>query len=185
MSEHSRGPNHNATDSEAAHVAESQYLAIHHISIKNISRIFAKIKIDSATNCWNASGAAKNGYGRISFKGREIYLHRLLYAWLVEPLPSGLAHTVPQLDHAACNNRRCCNPSHLKLVTQQENIARAAALAKPRTCPSGHTLPPAPNRADGSRRCNECKRLYAAGIRRTLGARIIPTRGIMRTPRYD
>jgi hypothetical protein len=43
-------------------------------------------------------------------------LHRLVYIKIIGLIPSGhvIMHT--------CDNKKCCNPAHLKLGTQKENI---------------------------------------------------------------
>lgn len=73
-----------------------------------------KVDIGEEDQCWNWKGSiAANGYGRVSGK----LAHRLIYQHNVGPIPEGL-----EVQHI-CNNRRCCNPKHLKLGTHKENMA--------------------------------------------------------------
>ncbi len=58
------------------------------------------------------------GYGRCQWRRKTWKTHRLVFTWLVGPIPPEM-----QLDHL-CRNRRCCNPTHLELVTGTENTRR-------------------------------------------------------------
>lgn len=91
--------------------------------------------------CWEWTGTLhKEGYGQINWKpaGKLIaFAHRVVLAAIGEPLPDGLV-----VDHL-CRNRRCCNPDHLELVTQRENVMRSpiapgAINARKTHCPQGH-----------------------------------------------
>jgi hypothetical protein len=144
-------------------MADETYLIIEHLSIKDIVRIFRQIDVDAATGCWNWNGSLRNGYGRVFVHGHEQYAHRVMFAWLVCPLPKGNGKHIPLIDHIVCDNRRCCNPAHLILTTPQKNISRAAL--KQTHCRHGRPLPDKPNRSDGSRRCNVCKCDYARRVR--------------------
>jgi len=108
------------------------------------NRISSHIYIDLFTECWNWTGALSGrGYGRIKFRRRMEMTHRVLFAWKHGPIPRGIRSDIPILDHI-CNNRRCCNPDHLRLVLQKENILkgnnRAAINARKTSCPKGHPL---------------------------------------------
>jgi len=100
-----------------------------------------------------------DGYGRFWLKGRWIGAHRASYLLFVGPIPPA-----KQLDHL-CRNRRCVNPLHLEIVTQQENIARGLTgklnhrNAKKTHCKRGHEFTeentyPTPG---GGRKCRECE----------------------------
>jgi hypothetical protein len=80
--------------------------------------------------CWQWIGwKDKYGYGRFSFPGdgrtatgkhrrRHAYAHQLAY-WLANgPIPKGM-----ELDHL-CYNPSCVRPTHLEVVTHDENIRR-------------------------------------------------------------
>lgn len=92
-----------------------------------------------------------------------VLAHRVAYQALVGPIPAGMT-----VDHT-CHNRICCNPAHLRLLTNAEN-ARDNGFATRTHCPKGHEYTPEntgrgnPRRPGGrpSRVCLECRRLYNA-----------------------
>lgn len=95
----------------------------------------------------------KYGYGVFRFRtadGRRKMTGAHRMAWLLRRGPIGDGGLV--VDHL-CRNRRCCNPEHLELVSNQDNIRRGAIvnreMREPRTrlvrppktvCGSGHLL---------------------------------------------
>src|SRR5262249_45439046 len=56
------------------------------------------------------------GHGQISLRNRQRLVHRLAYECLVGPIPDGM-----QVNHT-CNVPNCCNPLHLYLGSQQDNM---------------------------------------------------------------
>lgn len=90
-----------------------------------LSRIWDRLeRIDG--QCWIWPGAKLNsGYGCINVKGRTITTHRV--AWELsngQPVPNGL-----QVLHR-CDVRLCCNPAHLFVGTQSENLLDMAAKGR-------------------------------------------------------
>ena len=84
-------------------------------------RAQAKINPNQDTGCWLWTGSGdSNGYGQIRVAGRTIQAHRFTYSELVGTIPAGMV-----IDHL-CHNRRCVNPEHLEVVTQQVNSWRRA-----------------------------------------------------------
>lgn len=94
--------------------------------------------------CWLWLGATSGGYGVIGVNYRAdgyqktIRVHRLLYEALVGPIEDG-----KELDHL-CRVRRCCNPSHVRQATPEENMFApgsqtfGALNAQKTHCPKGH-----------------------------------------------
>lgn len=104
-------------------------------------------KINKTDGCWLwTGGVTPDGYGLVCLgrrpDGRQLndYAHRAAYRLSVGPIPDGLV-----IRHA-CDTPRCCNPDHLLLGTQAENIEdarkqgkyRAAALARWARAPQPH-----------------------------------------------
>lgn len=143
---------------------EQEYLIVEHLSTKELTRIFSKIKINNQTGCWEwQAKRSRGGYGCIKFRRRDESVHRVIYAWAVEPLPRKVAgQKTPQLDHFTCDNPPCCNPVHLKLVTPKANALRSnnpAAINSRKThCSRGHLLPLQPSgKGTYGRECRQCK----------------------------
>jgi hypothetical protein len=123
------------------------------------------LKVQKTDSCWLWIGAMSGGYGAFRVFGQnQVQAHRVAYELLVGSIPEG--HHV----HHICENRRCCNPAHLKVM---EAAAHHALHNPPRThCPKGHpyvgsNLRVAPS---GSRHCRACER--ERGRRRRQSARV-------------
>jgi hypothetical protein len=69
--------------------------------------------------CWPwTAGTVRHGYGRISVppRGHSVRAHRLAYELTFGPVKDGWA-----VLHA-CDNPPCCNPFHLFLGSQADNV---------------------------------------------------------------
>lgn len=76
------------------------------------------IAAPNVNGCMLWKGATnKDGYGNLLWRGRYHKAHRLSWEIANGPIPAGL-----RACHA-CDNPPCCNPDHLFLGTQTENIA--------------------------------------------------------------
>jgi hypothetical protein len=77
-----------------------------------------RINILGPESCWEWQGArTKDGYGvYIPTKGNPHYAHRCAYERIHGPIPDGL------LVCHKCDNPPCCNPDHLFLGTNKDNI---------------------------------------------------------------
>ena len=83
------------------------------------SRFEDKIMFEPMTGCWIWTGATRgnNHYGALKIsQTKSVLCHRLSYEMYKESIPSNLKvlHT--------CDNPLCCNPNHLVLGTQLDNI---------------------------------------------------------------
>lgn len=80
----------------------------------------------------------RDGYAKVSMRGKCFSVHRLVYENVKGKIPHGLT-----IDHL-CRNRHCINPDHMEAVTARENTLRGncpAALNKRRShCLHGHPL---------------------------------------------
>jgi hypothetical protein len=76
-----------------------------------------RLELDEETGCWNWTGAkTPDGYGNLKRGGKSIAAHRYAFEKLVGPIPSGAC-----ILHS-CDNPACCNPDHLRVGSQKENI---------------------------------------------------------------
>jgi hypothetical protein len=117
---------------------------------------------DGQDGCWVWPGRINRGYGAVHVTwadGREgtTRPHRIAYALLVGPIPTGMT-----IDHL-CRVRACCNPDHLEVTSAGENTARGAgkiaravrARRESGSCLRGHD---ASVGQDSSGYCVECGR---------------------------
>lgn len=130
-------------------------------------RFWPKVQHGTADECWLWTAALKeSGYGQFminSLSRKPLKAHRISWELAHGSIPDGL-HV---LHH--CDNRRCVNPSHLFLGTNDDNIRDMIAKGRNRMvpaeinrakthCPSGHPYDTERRRVDGARQCSICQR---------------------------
>ncbi len=75
-----------------------------------------------ADGCWIWKGATgRNGYGAVSYGGSTHQAHRLAWRLARGPIPQSDGYHSTVVAHI-CDVRNCCNPDHLRLASQQENM---------------------------------------------------------------
>lgn len=107
-------------------------------------------------SCWEwLQSCGSHGYGQ-TWDGVTVRLaHRV--AWTLhygQQVPEGMT-----IDHE-CRNRRCCNPSHLRLMENERN-ARDNGNARKSHCPQGHAYDDTntyTHPTKGYRTCRRCAR---------------------------
>lgn len=113
-------------------------------------------------SCWQwTAGCTAQGYGGFHPRKNVLILaHRYAYEHTHGPIPEGLV-----IDHL-CRNRKCCNPSHLEAVTNEENLRRGAGYALRNgfrdACINGHPYTSENTYIDPTRggvRCRACARI--------------------------
>lgn len=67
---------------------------------------------------------AGRGYGRMSLSGQTVAVHLVVYTHYYGYIPGKKT-----IDHL-CNNRLCCNPAHLEMVSHKENCKRRSNRQK-------------------------------------------------------
>jgi HNH endonuclease len=123
------------------------------------------IQIDTESGCWEWQGKINDrGYGVIRIAGKDHRAHRVMWEMHYGSITPGY-----ELHHK-CENRRCCNPDHLVMLTHKEHLAlhpdnpfnlgnggRGLGVLRER-CRRGHLLTPENTwiRASGVRVCKEC-----------------------------
>jgi hypothetical protein len=88
-----------------------------------MDRIMARVRRSKETGCWEWQGPTSGdgrggGYGRMHLDGQTVAVHIVVFCHYHGYIPGKR-----QVDHT-CENRRCCNPAHLDLVTHLENQKR-------------------------------------------------------------
>jgi hypothetical protein len=101
-----------------------------------IQRFWEKIDKRGPDECWPWLGSRlkRCGHGRININGTVRLAHRVAYELQNGPIPPGLV-----VRHR-CNFAPCCNPAHLELGTQADNMRDIRNNREPVKVPV-HPLP--------------------------------------------
>jgi len=84
---------------------------------RDVDRILPNTHRPSIFGCWLwAKGKVQGGYGRLYFRGSMWLAHRVAYTVYTGEIPKGM-----QVHHS-CDNPSCCNPQHLWVGTQADNM---------------------------------------------------------------
>jgi hypothetical protein len=82
-----------------------------------VKRLLSRVIRDAATECWNWQGArAIGGYGSIRHNRHNWMVHRVSWIHHYGVVPDNIM----VLHH--CDNPSCCNPAHLFLGTNDDNM---------------------------------------------------------------
>lgn len=87
-----------------------------------IERFWAKVAKVGPDDCWLWTGCsvrnrAGHRYGQFRLHGKMVRAHRVAYEMAAGSIPHGL------LVRHTCDTPLCCNPRHLLVGTQKENVA--------------------------------------------------------------
>lgn len=125
-------------------------------------------KVLFTTDCWEWQGhIIHNGYGQFGLNSKVVGSHRFAYELYNGKIPQGMT-----VDHL-CRNRKCCNPEHLEIVTNKENILRGIGItainSKKTHCKRGHPLS-GDNlyKYKNMRECKKCSRQATIDYRKRM-----------------
>ena len=81
-------------------------------------RFWSKVlKSDDENGCWEWQAHTRNGYGRFCLNGKMVSAHRFSY----EDINNKKIGERMCILHS-CDNRKCCNPAHLREGTYLDNV---------------------------------------------------------------
>ena len=88
-----------------------------------LSKVLERVVVNEETGCWEWQGGTSGkgrggGSGRMYLDGQTVAVHIVMFMHFHGYIPGK-----KQVDHT-CENRICCNPGHLDLVTHLENQRR-------------------------------------------------------------
>lgn len=87
---------------------------------KSSARFWSKVGIGMPDECWNWLASKQQfGYGVFWLSPRRLGAHCVSYIDCNGPIPDGM------LVRHRCDNPSCCNPLHLEVGTQKQNLRDA------------------------------------------------------------
>lgn len=131
-----------------------------------VQRVMAKWTRNG--DCWISDySVGSHGYSQVGWvpdggpRSIMTLVHRVAWSSVNGPVPDDMT-----VDHI-CHTKRCVNPDHLRLLTNQDNASDNLAVRinsdTGRKCMYGH--PSVVRTSNGSTYCRECKRIRSAAQR--------------------
>lgn len=93
-----------------------RFIAGHHRGLPEEIRFWSKVAKKGDDDCWNWTGGKTRGYGAFNPNGKRVIAHRAAWFYIHGEIASGF------LVCHKCDNPSCCNPNHLFLGTQLDNM---------------------------------------------------------------
>ena len=94
---------------------------------RNLEFLKKRSVVDAANGCWlfQLKARSNKGYAQITVEGNKTRaVHRVAWAAAHGPIPAGM-HVLHR-----CDVRHCCNPDHLFLGTNADNVADKVAKGR-------------------------------------------------------
>ena len=125
-------------------------------------RLWSKVDVKGENECWPWKAMiTESGYGRVWINDKGYYAHRVIYELAN---PGSISLSAPKdrfgsgfLRHK-CDNPPCCNPAHLEIGTQADNMQDKVKRGRSRWFGSSVNSPRAKFTADEVR---EIRFLYS------------------------
>lgn len=100
------------------HINKSYYIKAS--SLEEVRLCVLNHTVENSTGCWIWQGSVNHsGYGMLNFNSKRTRVHRLSYTAFKGDIPEGL------LIRHRCHTKRCCNPLHLEVGTNKDNMKDA------------------------------------------------------------
>lgn len=118
-------PQRNRFCSRRCASAEGNRASRQFFSTTVVSRFWSNVSKSDDVSCWPFNGRlSKEGYGIVRINGRRTAAHRLAYEvhFGISPRDKNVCHR--------CDYRACCNPKHLFLGTQHQNVSDCIAKGR-------------------------------------------------------
>jgi hypothetical protein len=129
------------------------------------SEFWQHVLIGSSIECWPwRLRLNTGGYGDASYAGKRMNASRVAWAVTNGEIPAGMV-----VCHS-CDNPSCCNPSHLFVASQAENLADCRRKGRQRYRRGSHHHRAAAKLTESDVR--RARELYASGIPQTHIAKI-------------
>lgn len=107
-----------------------------------LQSFWVNVRIGDPDECWPWTGSKqRKGYGTVNRFKRQWVAHRFAWEMMNGPIPEGM------LVCHKCDNPPCCNPAHLFLGTNKENLMDCVAKGRHAEtrkthCKHGHAFTP-------------------------------------------
>lgn len=129
--------------------------SVHPLDVDYLRPVFWwRVEIRTDDECWLwGQSTGSHGYGQ-TWDGRTVRLaHRVAWVLTFGEIPAGMT-----VDHI-CRERKCCNPEHLRLLTNVDNATDNGRTGRTH-CGNGHAYTAETTRITkaGHRRCLVCER---------------------------